>query len=197
MSKTKSIVVLDGHPDPDNNHLCHSLALEYQKGGREGGHFAELIRIADLKFPILRCPSDFTDNPTPQELHSTRDAILNADHVALIYPLWLGTLPAYTKAFLEQLFHYDTAFERGDGDGWPTGKMKGKSVRIVVTMGMPAFAYKLWYRAHSLKSLERNTFKFIGFGPVRSTVLGMVDQADKTKIDRWLSKMASLGRNAN
>lgn len=192
----KSILVLDGHPDPAPEHLCHELALAYQKGAQAAGHACTLLRIADLTFPILRRPSDFESEPTPDELRSAKDALLAADHVVLIYPLWLGTLPAYTKAFLEQILHYDTAFERGETDKWPKGKMRGKSARIVVTMGMPALAYIVWFRAHSLKNLKRNILKFVGFRPVRSTILGMVEQAEPARIEKWLARMEDLGRRA-
>jgi len=196
MADIKRIVVVDGHPDPEPGHLCHALAARYRDGSLRTGHDATLIRIADLDFPILQRPADFQTLPTPESLQPARDLILAADHVVLVYPLWLGTLPAYTKAFLEQLFHYDTAFERDPDDAWPKGRMKGKSARIVVTMGMPGFVYRLWYGAHSLKNLERNVFGFIGFTPVRSTVFGMVDKADDRKISNWLGTMDTLGRNA-
>ncbi len=29
----------------------------------------------------------------------------------LFYPLWMGTMPALVKGFLEQVFRYDFAFE--------------------------------------------------------------------------------------
>ena len=192
----KSILILDGHPDPADSHLCHALAEAYQKGAEAAGHTSLLVRIADMEFPILRSPSDFQQSPSPDALLPARDALLAADHLVLIYPLWLGTLPAYTKAFLEQLLHYDTAFERTETDRWPRGKMQGKSARIVLTTGMPALAYTLWYRAHSLKSLKRNILGFVGFKPVWSTVFGMVEHAGPDRIGRWLQKMEDLGRRA-
>ncbi|MBO6892923.1 MAG: NAD(P)H-dependent oxidoreductase [Roseibium sp.] len=192
----KSILVLDGHPDPVDRHLCHALAKAYQKGAEAAGHQATLVRIADLDFPVLRKPAEFEKEPTPEALRPARDALLAADHLVLVYPLWLGTLPAYTKAFLEQLLHYDTAFERSEGDKWPKGKMRGKSARVVVTMGMPSIAYTLWYRAHSLKSLKRNILGFIGFKPIRSTIFGMVENVDEARIGKWLGKLERLGRDA-
>ncbi|WP_306144304.1 NAD(P)H-dependent oxidoreductase [Roseibium sp. MMSF_3412] len=137
----KTILILDGHPDPDGTHLCHALASAYQAGAEQAGHRPTLIRIADLDFPILRKPSDFTDQPSPEPVRPVRDALRKADHLVPIYPLWLGTLPAYTKGFLEQLLHYDTAFERSAEDRWPKGKMRGKSARIVLTADMPAIGY--------------------------------------------------------
>ncbi len=190
------ILIVDGHPDPDGRHLCHGLAEAYLKGAKAGGHEAELLRIADLEFPVLRRPGDFEKEPTPEPLHPARDALLAANHLVLIYPLWLGTLPAYTKAFLEQVLHYETAFERHEDSRWPTGKMEGKSAHVFVTMGMPALAYTLWYRAHSLKNLKRNILGFVGFKPVRSTLFGMVSQASGVQTAKWLGKMEALGRAA-
>lgn len=191
-----SILILDGHPDPVDRHLCHALALACEEGAKAAGHRTTLIRIADLEFPVLRKPSEFEHEPTPAVLQPARDALLSADHLVLIYPLWLGTLPAYTKAFLEQVLHYDTAFERSEQDRWPKGKMHGKSARVVVTTGMPAFAYTFWYRAHSLKNLKRNILGFIGFKPVRSTVFGMVENTSEANAGKWLDKMRALGGSA-
>lgn len=191
-----SILILDGHPDPADRHLCHSLAQSYREGAEQAGHQTTLIRIADLNFPLLRHPKEFETEPTPEVLHPARDALLAADHLVLVYPLWLGTLPAYTKGFLEQVLHYDTAFERSATDKWPKGRLKGKSARIIVTMGMPALAYTLWFRAHSLKNLKRNILGFIGYSPVRSTILGMVEHADEARMARWTGKIRELGRKA-
>ncbi|MEO1115335.1 MAG: NAD(P)H-dependent oxidoreductase [Pseudomonadota bacterium] len=192
----KTILILDGHPDPDGAHLCHALANAYRDGAEQAGHRPTLVRIADLEFPLLRKPSDFTHEPSPAAVRPVRDALLEADHLVLIYPLWLGTLPALTKGFLEQLLHYDTAFERAEEDRWPKGKMRGKSARIVLTAGMPALAYKFWYGAHSLKSLKRNILGFVGFRPVRSTVFGMVEHAEPAQVGRWLKTMEMLGEKA-
>jgi len=37
-------------------------------------------------------------------------------------------------------------------------------------MGMPALAYRLYFRAHSLRSLKRNILGFVGIGPIRTTI---------------------------
>lgn len=191
----KSILIVDGHPDPADGHLCHALALAYRDGAQEAGNRTTLLRIADLDFPLLRNPEEFQTEPTPEVLRPARDALLAADHLVLVYPLWLGTLPAYTKGFLEQVLRYDTAFERSSSDKWPKGRLKGKSARIFVTMGMPALAYRLWFRAHGLKNLKRNILGFIGYAPVRSTLFGMVENAEDARIRRWIEETRALGRS--
>jgi putative NADPH-quinone reductase len=79
----------------------------------------------------------------------------------IVYPLWLGTMPALLKGFLEQAFRPGFAFDTKPKGLW-NRRLKGGSARIVVTMGMPAFFYRVYYRAHSLKSLKRNILEFCG-----------------------------------
>jgi putative NADPH-quinone reductase len=48
--------------------------------------------------------------------------------------------------------------------------LKGKSARIVVTMGMPTLFYRWYFRVHSLKNLERNILAFCGIRPASGVV---------------------------
>jgi putative NADPH-quinone reductase len=61
-------------------------------------------------------------------------------------------------------------------------------------MGMPALAYRWFYRAHSVKSLERNILGFVGFAPVHETLIGMVDQLGDEGVKKWKAKLRKLGR---
>lgn len=196
MNVSKSIVIVNGHPDTDPAHFCHALAAAYRRGAEAGGHTVTTVSVANLHFPMLRNPKNFANVPSPEELIPARDALLAADHLVLIYPLWLGTLPALTKGFLEQVFHKDTAFEPEDKRRWPRGRLIGKSARVIVTMGMPALVYRIWFGAHSLKSLERNLLKFLGFKPVRDTVFGMIEHVSLEKRQAWLRQIEGLGHAA-
>jgi len=188
------VVVLDGHPDPAPERLCHALAEAYAAGAKAAGHGVELVRVADLDIRFLRSAEEFNQGEPGDPIRDVQRAIEAASHVMLIYPLWLGGMPAMFKAFLEQLFRPGFAF---GGEGETTmgsGRLKGRSARVVVTMGMPAFFYRLYFRAHSLKSLKRNILKFCGIKPVRATLLGMVESASEAKRSRWLKTMHDLGR---
>lgn len=188
------ILVIDGHPDPDPARFCHALAGAYVTGAGDAGHDVRRIDVASLEFPLLRSAQEFKEATPPPAIRDAQDAVLWAEHLVLIYPLWLGTQPALLKGFLEQLFRPDFAFEPG-GKGWPQSKLKGRSARVIVTMGMPAFAYCWIYGAHSLKSLERNILKFVGLGPIRETLFGSVEAVDAPKREKWLKKVRGLGRD--
>jgi putative NADPH-quinone reductase len=189
----RKIVLIDGHPDPDSAHLDHALAKAYAKGAAAGGHEVRRVRVADLDFPLLRRKQEFDDGNPPADIAAAQRDIGWADHLVLIYPLWLGTLPALTKGFLEQVLRPDFAFDLEKGPRG--GKLTGKSARVVVTMGMPALAYRWFYRAHSLKNLERNILKFAGIKPVRTTLFGGVESASNDKRTGWLQAMEKLGKD--
>jgi putative NADPH-quinone reductase len=63
-------------------------------------------------------------------------------------------------------------------------------------MGMPAVVYRYYFRAHSVKSLERNILGFVGIGPIEETLIGLVDKLDTTGAGKWFTKMRELGRAA-
>lgn len=68
--------------------------------------------------------------------------------------------------------------------------------RVVVTMGMPALLYRWYFRAHSVKSLERNILGFVGISPVNETLIGMVDKLGDAGVQKWQDKLRKLGASA-
>jgi putative NADPH-quinone reductase len=190
---TKHIAIIQGHPDSRGNHFGHSLAGAYAKGAEEAGHEVKAIDVARLEFPLLRSKEDFENGDPPDSIREAQNAINWADHLVIFYPLWLGSMPAMLKAFLEQAFRPGFATPKPDS-GKPWHKLlAGKTARIVVTMGMPAFIYRWYFRAHSLKSLERNILGFCGIGPIRESLIGMVE-AGEARRKKWIEKMRALGR---
>lgn len=195
MTMNKKITIIQGHPDPAGNHFCHGLADAYQQSAKAAGHDVRLQEVANIEFPLLRTAADFQECSPPECIQVAQEDIRWADHLVIIYPLWLGAIPALLKAYIEQVFRPGFALDYGNND-WPQGLLKGKSARIIVTMGMPAFAYRWFYGAHSLKSLERNILKFCGIKPVRHTIIGMVDALSEKKAQQWLNKVKQLGAKA-
>ena len=113
----------------------------------------------------------------------------------IVFPLWLGTMPAVVKAFLEQIMRPGIAFAY-QKRGFPKRLLAGRSARIVVTMGMPAFMYRWYFGGHGLRGLERSILRFAGIKPVRETLIGMVGDAGEARRRRWLDRMRDYGRRA-
>lgn len=189
----KRILIIQGHPDPEGVHYGHALAEAYANAAREADHEVEILSVARLDFGILRTQLEWSRGEPAPDIQKAQQAIARADHLVLIYPLWLGAMPALLKGFLEQTLRPGFAVGHPERPGDYAKLLKGKSARIVVTMGMPAFVYRWFFRAHSLKSLERNILKFCGIRPIRESLIGMVEGKPAHRA-KWLGKMRALGR---
>jgi len=189
----RNIVLIQGHPDPRGGRYGHALAEAYTEGARAGGHTVSVIDVAQLDFPLLRTQEDWNEAALPPSLQEAQDAIGRADHLVILFPLWLGTLPALLKGFLEQVLRPGFAIDAGGAGMWRQ-RLKGKSARIIVTMGMPAFVFRWYFMAHGIRSLERNILKFCGISAIRETLIGMVGAKENAARLRWLEKVRALGR---
>jgi putative NADPH-quinone reductase len=190
---SERIVIVQGHPDASHAHFCHALADAYAEGASRSGHVLRRVEVAKLPFPLLRSAEDFQHGNAPSEIASVQQDLNWASHIVIIYPLWLGSMPALLKGFLEQVFRPGFAFlPLTDGKRWQK-KLGGKSCRIVVTMGMPALVYRWFFGAHSLRSLERNILRFCGIGPIRESIIGMVEGQASSR-EKWLQRMRQYGQ---
>jgi putative NADPH-quinone reductase len=189
------VLILQGHPDASAHQLCHALAEAYADGARTAGHELRVLEIARLDFPLLRSQQAWEKEPVPDGLAAAQQDIAWAQHIVIVFPLWLGDMPALLKAFLEQVARPGFAF--GSGERTFTSKgLRGRSARLVVTMGMPAFVYRWYFAAHGIRSLRRNVLNFVGIAPVKSTLIGGVGQVSPARAQGWFDAMRRLGRAA-
>lgn len=190
------ITLIQGHPDPAPIHLGHALADAYAEGAKAAGHTVERIDVTRLDFPLLRTAEEWRSGPLPGSLRTPQAALGRANHLVLIYPLWTGAVPAVLKGFFEQVLRPDFVSPESKTEGKPAGGLRGKTARVIVTLGMPAFVYRWFYLAHGVAAINRNVFTFCGVKSVRTTYIGGVGGA---KFDgaKWLGHMADLGRRAS
>jgi len=192
----KSILIIQGHPDAERRHFGHALAESYHAGAAEAGHTVVEIAIATLELPLLRRAEDWAQPTTLPGMLAAQKAIAAANHLVFIYPLWLGDMPAMLKVFLEQVSCGGFVMAVDAKGRWER-KLDGKSAHIIVTMGMPAFVYRWYFMAHSLKSFARNILGFSGVSPIATSIVGSVDgEASAPHRVRWLEKMRAAGAAA-
>lgn len=192
-----SVLIVQAHPDGGTRHYCHALAEAYATGAVSAGHMLKEINLGEFDVPLLRSQAQWESRENlPDFVINAQRMIEEADHIVFIYPLWLGSMPALLKAWLEQVLRADFAFSIvPNGMGWDA-RLGGRSARIVVTMGMPAFFYRLFYMSHSLRAFERNVLKFAGVKPLRHSVIGSVESKSPKGREKWLSRMAKYGEAA-
>ena len=146
------IAIIQGHPTTGGGHLCHALADAYAEEAFAGSHQVRFISVADLDFPLLRSKADREGASPPSGIAEAQKTMAWAEHLVMIFPLWLG--------------------------------------------GMPAFLYRWYFGAHSIKSLKRSTLSLIGIGPNRYTLIGMIEDMSDGKRTAWIDTVRGSGKRA-
>jgi putative NADPH-quinone reductase len=190
----KRILLVQGHPDASHARYCHALAQAYADGAGEAGHELRSLDIGRLDFPLLRSKADWDEGDVPAALRVAQTDIHWAEHLVFVFPLWLGGMPALLKGFLEQVARPGFAISHFREGQLPKKLLSGRSARVVVTMGMPALVYRWYFRAHSLKALERNILGFVGIAPIRETLVGSVEGLSAAQHQTWVRKLRACGR---
>ncbi len=188
------IVIIQGHPDASGRRFLHALARAYAEGATDAGHEIRTIVLARLDFPLLHTKEEYETGEPPPEIAKAQRTIAWGEHLVFFFPLWLGTMPALVKGFLEQTLRPGFTMDMS-GKRWRP-LLGGRSARLVVTMGMPEPVYRWYFLGHGIKGLERNVLKFVGIKPVRETWIGGVDALGEVGRRRWLEKLRRLGAAA-
>lgn len=189
----QKILIIDGHPDPVRARFCHAMVDAYVDGAMSAGKETRLITVAELPCEMLRTAAEFAAPPNSAHIVSAQADITWADHVVLVFPLWLGGAPALLRAFLEQVAR-GNFFAATEGPGIRS-KFKGKSARVIVTMGMPAIIYRLFFHAHGVRNIMSGVLGFAGFGPVRATLFGAIESVTARQQRARLAQVRALGRD--
>jgi putative NADPH-quinone reductase len=190
----RHILVINGNPDANPKRLCAGLADAYATAAIAKGYEVRHIDIGALDFPFIRSQQDFMAPVAHAAIQKAQADVQWAEHIVLVYPLWLGSLPALFKAFLEQVFRY--GFGLGQTKhGLPKGLLRGRSAHVFVTMGMPSFFYRWIFGALGERALERSILKLCGIAPVRRTIIGSV--GSNAACQRAIEKATFAGMRGN
>lgn len=189
----RRILILDGHPDPNPDRFCHALSAAYAQGAASAGHTVHRVNLSEMDFPTLTTREDWDSGLPCPAVRDFQEQLAWAEHLVIIHPLWLAAMPARLKALLEQALRPAFAFG-GEAVAPGAGRLKGRSARVIVTMGMPAVIYRVVFLAHALEALKGGILALVGFGPVRDTVLGGIE----TRHDhaRLLKRIGEMGARA-
>lgn len=188
------IAIIVGHSQQQT--FSDALAEAYERGAKAAGHEVRRITLSTLDFdPILRGGYRH-EQPLEPDLQAAYDWMVESDHWVIVFPLWLGDMPAILKGFLERVLQPDLIRRQGTEHAMNFRIFKNKSARILMTMGMPTLFYRLWYGASTIRLMKRNILHFIGVKPVRETLFGMVSDVSNDKRLQWLKEVEALGTSA-
>lgn len=189
------ILIINGHPDPTGKNFCAALADAYAQGAGNR-HAVRRIDIGTLGLPPIQTAQEFTGDATDPAALKAQHDIAWCEHLVIVHPLWLGAAPAALKAFFEQTFRAGFALPREAAKGFPRGLLKGRSARLIVTMGMPALIFRWFFGAFGVRAMERSMLRLSGFGPIRRTLIGGMAALKPARAQALLADMRKLGAKA-
>ena len=194
----KKILIINGNPARERKSLCASLVDAYENGATESGNDVKSIALTTLDFDPILYEGYNKNQPLEPDLQMLRDAMVQAEHWVLVFPLWMGLPPALVKGFLERTITRGFAFEYKGY--WPTAlpAFKGKSAHIIITCGMPRFIYR-WFSGQPTSKALRLLFKLCGMKVTGITICGLVvDHSPKSskRYGRYIDTVRQLGNEA-
>ena len=190
----KNILLILGHPS--KNSFNKALLDAYNTGAQSSGAICKTIYISDLKFDVNLAEGYKTGKADQLEhdLIEVQKLFQWADHVVIAFPNWWGYMPAITKGFIDRLFLPGFAFKNHSGKTFPEQLLKGKSIRVLVTMDTPKFWFYLVHRASLYLILKKVVFGYVGFKPVSFSTFGFIRKSTETLRTTWLKKVEQLGK---
>lgn len=127
----RRLVVINGHPDPRRQRFCAALTAAYVRGGVAGGWRAQSFAVGELALSSLQ---RLAQGEAPDAAAGAiLDAIERAERLAIIYPLWFDKPPEPLTTLMS--------------------RVAARKAHIVVTMDMPAFAYRSLLRDSETPSM--------------------------------------------
>lgn len=187
----KRMLILLGHPS--HNSLCNALAEQYAEGARAKGHEVSLLRLGELDFDPILHEGYNRIQPLEPDLEQARQAIVRAEHLVFVFPVWWGGVPATLKGFLDRVFLPGFAFKYREGALFPDKLLTGRSADLLVTLDTSPWYYRWVYRMPAIHQMRRTTLEFCGIRPVRTALFGPVKDASPARREAWLAQARAMG----
>lgn len=191
--ENKKILVFLGNTDTDS--MTSALADFFEKGARDSGFTVKRVNISDLKFdPILHKGYKVIQELEP-DLKKLQELFRWADHIAIFYPNWWGTMPALLKGVFDRMFLPGFAFKFEKGSWYWQKLLTGRSATVFITMNTHPWLARILFGDNS-NEIKRNILKFAGISPVRLIKIGPVERMSETRKESLKKFSYSLGRKA-
>lgn len=171
----KTLLVINGHPDPRPERFCAGLSTAYQEGAKAGGWEVRRLDIGACSLSMLEALKQGCGDSAKIML----DDMAWADRLVIVYPLWFGQPPQGLRTVFSYL------------DEGPSNPMRGRKAHLIVTMDMPAFAYRNMLRPGGSETSQM--LDVPGLIAEEPVLVGCVSALEAEQRQRWLSTMRDYG----
>jgi putative NADPH-quinone reductase len=174
----RKILVINGHPDPRPDRFCAALCAAYATGARSQGWETHELRTGALTLS----GTDAKAGELPADVADAVRAVRWANQLIIVFPLWLDRPPPALCRLFDQVAHANAA---------SPGKGRATPARIVVTMGMPAFAHRAKWRDDASGMARSLALKDVLSG--EPAFIGSVDAISAGQRTGWLRLLHASG----
>ncbi len=191
--ENKKVLVFLGNTDTDS--MTSALADSFEKGARDAGFTVKRVNISDLKFDPILHKGYKVIQELELDLKKLQEYFKWADHIAIFYPNWWGTMPALLKGVFDRMFLPGFAFKFEKGSWHWQKLLTGRSATVFITMNTnPWLAWILF--GDNSNEIKRNILKFAGISPVRLVKVGPVERMSAARKESLKKLSYGLGRKA-
>jgi NAD(P)H dehydrogenase (quinone) len=164
-----NILIVTAHPSSEG--LTHAIAKTYAEAKKAKGHSVELVDLyakeyttEDLAFKNIK---EVKFSAVQKKFHKQ---LQDAHEIVVVHPIWWGTPPSIMKRWVELAFWKGVAYQYTQ-EGKLEKLLHGKSAKVFVTCGGPAWIYKLPFMP--LKSFwGTSVFEYCGVDVVELQICG-------------------------
>lgn len=188
---SKKILILLGHPDKET--FSGLLADQYQTSATEAGHEVARVNLGDLSFdPILHKGYKEIQNLEP-DLLALQEKFNWADHIVIVYPNWWCTMPALLKGLFDRFWLPGFAFNFDKQSKKLIKRLSGKTARVIIVAGTTSPFMTWWKYGDYTNEIQYGILEFAGI-KTDVTALGPCEQVDDSVREKWINKIANLGK---
>jgi len=168
--RARSILVVNGHPDPRPARFCAALSAAYAEAAEIAGRNVRSVALGE----------------TGQD--SAAEMAVHSDHLVLVFPLWLNRAPPMVDDFLAETARLDAAE--------PSAR-RARSARVVVTMDMPAFIHRAILRKNGNAEAEASPIPLANIEIGELTLIGSVETIGQGQREEWLAVLRKFGQRGS
>lgn len=181
------VLVIDAHPRADS--FCQGLVAAAANGASAAQHEVRWLALRELSFDL-----NHKGQALEPSLEHSRQELLWADHILIVYPVWWGSMPALLKGWLDRVLQPGFAFAEREDGGWE-GLLGGRSATLIATMDTPRWIFGGMLHSCSIRALRDATLRFCGVSPVRVLLFSPIRTSTPELRRHWLEQARLEGHD--
>lgn len=181
---------------PYNQSFCSAIAKKFIEGIETSNkHNYNFIYLDKDEFnPVMSAEelkNYVSGQITDPKVRKYQEAILEADHIVFIFPIWWEAMPALTKGFLDKVLTKGFAYSSNPQKPFSlvNNLTNIKGITLITTMNTPKSIYRFIFGNAIQRIMLRGTFRKIGIKNLKWINFSMVKFSSVYKREKWLNSI--------